>query len=96
MADIRVSPAALGEASVALRTESRRIEQALAGLEAEANRLRGNWDGAARDAYDAAQRERSTTFAQMKDVLGSIATATQQIADDYVETDRRSAKLFQR
>jgi WXG100 family type VII secretion target len=96
MADLKVSPAALSAASAALKQESQRIEAALAGLEQEVNRLRGNWDGAAQVAYDVAQREWSTTFAHMKSVLASIADATEQIGENYVETDHRSAKLFKR
>lgn len=94
MADLSVSPAALTEAAAALKAESQRIETALYGLEMEANRLRTNWDGAARVAYDNAQREWSSTFVHMKNVLASIAGATQQIAENYVEADKQSAKLF--
>ena len=96
MADLSVSPAELSAASASLKAESQRIEAALRGLEQEANRLRGAWDGTARVAYDNAQREWSATFEHMKNVLASIAAATQQIADNYVEADKRSAKLFQR
>jgi WXG100 family type VII secretion target len=96
MADMSVSPAALTASAAELRRESQRIEAALRSLEQEANRLRGNWDGAARIAYDNAQRQWSVTFEQMKSVLTSIAGATEQISDGYVDTDRRSAKLFQR
>ncbi|MCX6502521.1 MAG: WXG100 family type VII secretion target [Microbacterium sp.] len=96
MADLKVSPEGLSAAAAALKQESARIEAVLAGLEQEANRLRGNWDGAARVAYDLAQREWSTTFAHMKSVLASIAEATQQIGENYVEADKRSAKLFRR
>ena len=96
MADMSVSPAALTASAAQLRTESQRIEAALRSLEQEANRLRGNWDGAARVAYDNAQRQWSVTFEQMKAVLASIATATEDISDSYVDTDKRSAKLFTR
>jgi WXG100 family type VII secretion target len=96
MADMSVSPAALTASAAQLRSESQRIEAALRSLEQEANRLRGNWDGAARVAYDNAQRQWSVTFEQMKAVLASIASATEQISDGYVDTDRRSAKLFTR
>lgn len=94
MTDLRVTPAALHAASDRLRSESARIEAALRGLEQEANRLRGNWDGAARVAYDNAQAQWSATFEQMQGALASIAAATSQIADDYIATDRRSARLF--
>jgi WXG100 family type VII secretion target len=94
MADMSVTPEALTAASANLRRESQRIEAALRALETEAARLRGTWDGAARVAYDTAQREWSMTFEHMKSVLASIATATQSIGDDYVESDRSSARRF--
>jgi WXG100 family type VII secretion target len=94
MADISVSPAALTASAGELRRESQRIEGALRALEQEANRLRGSWDGAARVAYDNAHREWSMTFEHMKTVLARIASATETIAEDYVATDRNSAKLF--
>ncbi len=95
MADLNVTPAALVASAGELRRESQRIEGALRALEQEANRLRGNWDGAARVAYDNAQREWSLTFEHMKSVLARIAAATETIAEDYVTTDRNSAKYFQ-
>jgi WXG100 family type VII secretion target len=94
MSDLRVTPAALHAASDRLRSESARIEAALRALEQEANRLRGNWDGAARVAYDNAQAQWSVTQEHMKNVLARIATATSEIADDYVQTDKQSAKRF--
>jgi 6 kDa early secretory antigenic target len=94
MADMRVRPEALHAAAGRLRTESARIEAALRGLESEANRLRGTWDGAAQVAYDNAHRAWSATFEDMKNVLRQISTATDGIADDYVTADRLSAKAF--
>lgn len=96
MTDLKVTPAALSAAAASLKQESQHIEAVLAGLEQEVNRLRGNWDGAAQAAYDVAQREWSLTFAHMKTVLANIAQATERIGENYVETDKRSAKLFQR
>ena len=94
MADLRVTPAAMHAAAGRLRTESARIETALHGIESEAGTLRANWDGAAQAAYDAAQLQWSATFHAMKQTLHNIATATEGIADDYIETDLRSAKRF--
>ncbi|MCR2794347.1 WXG100 family type VII secretion target [Microbacterium sp. zg.Y625] len=94
MADLRVTPAALHAAAARLRNESAHIDAALRGIESEAGALRANWDGAAQAAYDAAQLQWNATFEAMKQTLANIANATEGIADDYVETDRRSAKRF--
>lgn len=96
MGDLSITPAPLTASAGELRRESQRIEGALRALEQEANRLRGNWDGAARVAYDNAQRAWSMEFEHMKAVLANIASATESIAEDYVTTDRNAAKLFQR
>lgn len=96
MSDIRVRPEALHSAAASLRAESARIESALRGLEAEANLLRGGWDGAAQVAYDNAHRQWSITFEGMKNALRQISDATDDIAEGYVETDRASAKGFRR
>ena len=94
MSDLRVTPEALHDAAGRLRAESARIDSALRGLEGEVTRLRGSWDGAAQAAYDSAQHRWAVTFEQMKTVLQQISTATDDIADDYVTTDRRSAARF--
>jgi early secretory antigenic target protein ESAT-6 len=94
MSDFQVTPEALRAASDRLRSESARIEASLRGLEQEASRLRGNWDGVARVAYDNAQAQWSVTQEHMKDVLARIAAGAAQIADDYVDTDKRSAERF--
>jgi len=94
MGDLRVTPESLHAAAGRLRAESARIEAALRGLESEGNRLRSSWDGSAQAAFDQAYRQWSVTFEGMKETLRRIATATDEIAEGYVETDQRSAKLF--
>lgn len=94
MADLKVTPEALHAAADRLRAESARIDNALRGLETEITRLRGSWDGAAQAAYDTAQHRWAVTFEHMKTVLQQISTATDDIANDYVTTDRHSAKAF--
>lgn len=94
MTDLRVTPDALHASAARLRGESARIASALQGLDAEAARLRGQWDGSAQVAYDNAHREWTATLAQMNGALARISRATDGIADDYVSTDRASAARF--
>lgn len=94
MSDLRVTPEALHAAAGRLRAESARIDSALAGLDAEVSRLRGEWEGTAQVAYNNAQQQWSTTLEQMRDALQRISTATDDIADDYVSADRASAARF--
>lgn len=94
MSDLRVSPEALYAAAERLRTESARMESALRGLESEGNRLRSGWDGAAQVAFDNAHHQWSVTFEGMKETLRRISTATVDIADGYIDTDKASARRF--
>lgn len=89
-----VTPAVLSEVAAQLRTRSQRIQTTLADLDAEAMRLSGQWDGAAREAYQRAQAAWSAAFADMKGVLDKIAAGSDAIAAHYAESDSSLAKLF--
>ena len=52
------------------------------------------WDGAAREAYHQAQRDWNDKLQEMNQILGQISQATSQIAQQYVESDARSAGRF--
>lgn len=94
MPDLKTQPEDLHAAADELRSESKRLASVLAGLEQEAARLREQWDGGAREAYDRAQREWSITFDKMASLLARISAATDAIADRYTDADARSATLF--
>lgn len=96
MPDIRSNPEALHTAADDLRSQSDRLASVLAGLAQEATRLREQWDGGAREAYDRAHAEWSKTFGEMSTVLGRIATATDSIAERIVHADDQGASLFTR
>lgn len=89
-----VTPAVLSEVAAQLRTRSQSIHAALTDLEAEATRLSGQWDGAAREAYQRAQAAWSAAFTDMKAVLDKIAAGSDSIAAHYAESDAGLAKLF--
>ena len=94
MPDVKTDPDSLHAAADELRSESKRLGSILAGLEQEAAGLRERWDGGARDAYDRAQRQWSSTLDEMTTLLTKIATATDGIADRFVHADDHSATLF--
>jgi 6 kDa early secretory antigenic target len=92
--DFSVTPEALRTASASLAAESRHLDEVLAGLTQRVNVLQANWDGAAQQAYAQAQRDWSTALDDMRAILGSISTATADIAEGYVTDDKNSAARF--
>lgn len=94
MPDVKTDPDSLYAAADELRSESKRLETILAGLEHEAAGLRDRWDGGARDAYDRAQRQWTHTVDEMTTLLAKIAKATDGMADRFVHADDHSATLF--
>lgn len=55
------------------------IDGALGALDDEVSQLRGNWTGAASNAYDKAQVEWTNSLAGMNRVLDSVRNATSEI-----------------
>ena len=74
------------------RTKS--IAQELENLNSQVSALIGQWDGSAREAYHQAQRNWDGKLQEMNQILGQISQATSQIAQQYVESDARSAGRF--
>jgi len=94
MADFAVTPEALRAASAQLDVARRSLDDTLERLGAQVRALEGNWDGAARLAYSAAQREWTASLDELNRILGLIAQRTAGIADDYVSADATSAARF--
>ena len=64
-----------------IAADAKSIAQELENLNSQVSALIGQWDGSAREAYHQAQRN-------------WISQATSQIAQQYVESDARSAGRF--
>lgn len=56
--------------------------------------LTHDWQGAARTAYDAAQKQWNDSFEDLKQVLAQIAAVLPQLADGYQGTESGVEKLF--
>ena len=73
-----------------IAADAKSIAQELENLNSQVSALIGQWDGSAREAYHQAQRK----LQEMNQILGQISQATSQIAQQYVESDARSAGRF--
>jgi len=89
--DFEVTTESLHNIANTLRGEGGRIGTALSTLETAVAKLEGQWDGAAQAAYQKAQAEWTTRFADMKALLAAISEATDDIATGYDNADAAAA-----
>lgn len=95
MDSMSVKPAMVVELSGQIRSGASGIRSELEQLDAEVSKLRESWSGAAQQAYDRAHREWTQSLTQMNELLGRIATTTEEISQNYVSSDNASAGRFQ-
>jgi len=78
-----------------IRTGASGIREELDTLDSKVGQLRASWSGSAQEAYDVAQRKWTTQLVELQQVLGQIATATEQIAGGYGQQDKSSSGRFE-
>ena len=91
---IKVDFASLDALVDRLATRTDEIEKVLATLESDVRLLRGQWTGAASNAYDRAHAEWSIELAAMNDVMRKLAKAVSLANSDYRDTESRAAKAW--
>ena len=74
-----------------IAADAKSIAQELENLNSQVSALIGQ---SAREAYHQAQRNWDGKLQEMNQILGQISQATSQIAQQYVESDARSAGRF--
>ena len=89
-----VRPEQVDVLSADIANDAKGIAQELDNLDTQVKSLIEQWDGAAREAYHQAQRDCNGKLQEMNQILGQISQATSQIAQQYVESDARSAGRF--
>lgn len=89
-----VRPERVDVLSADIANDAKGIAQELDNLDTQVKSLIEQWDGAAREAYHQAQRDWNGKLQEMNQILGQISQATSQIAQQYVESDARSAGRF--
>ena len=89
-----VRPEQVDVLSADIANDAKGIAQELDNLDTQVKSLIEQWDGAVRAAYHQAQRDWNGKLQEMNQILGQISQATSQIAQQYVESDARSAGRF--
>lgn len=89
-----VRPEQVDVLSADIANDAKGIAQELDNLDTQVKSLIEQWDGAVREAYHQAQRDWNGKLQEMNQILGQISQATSQIAQQYVESDARSAGRF--
>lgn len=89
-----VRPEQVDVLSADIANDAKGIAQELDNLDTQVKSLIEQWDGAAREACHQAQRDWNGKLQEMNQILGQISQATSQIAQQYVESDARSAGRF--
>lgn len=89
-----VRPEQVDVLSADIANDAKGIAQELDNLDTQVKSLIEQWDGAAREVYHQAQRDWNGKLQEMNQILGQISQATSQIAQQYVESDARSAGRF--
>lgn len=91
---ISVRPEMVRTLSSDIAHDSQGIGDELDKLNTEVGKLIEQWDGAAQEAYYRAQSDWTKNLQEMNQILSQISQATGEIADQYVESDNRSAQRF--
>lgn len=94
MQSMSVDPAQVISLAGQIRNGSNGIRAELDKLEAEVNKLKAAWGGEAQQSYDAAQRSWNQSVSEMQALLTQIATKTEEISQQYTQSDASSANRF--
>jgi ESAT-6 family protein len=90
-----VNFAALQHASAEIDSALGRLHSTLGELERDAQPLVSTWDGNAKQAYAERQTRWRRAAEDLSVMLGSIKSALDESAADYLHTERRNTRLFE-
>ncbi|KEI45176.1 WXG100 family type VII secretion target [Saccharopolyspora rectivirgula] len=92
--EISVNFAALSQAADDLSQTSQKIQAELDQLESYLKPLIQTWEGAAQEAYYAAQREWDKAAANMQEITAKMGMAVNAANEAYQAGERRNAARF--
>jgi 6 kDa early secretory antigenic target len=94
MQSMSVNPAQVSALAGQIRTGSNNIKSTLENLESQVNKLKGAWSGEALEAYNQAQVKWTASVTEMQQLLTQIAGKTEEISQQYTQTDNSAAGRF--
>ena len=89
---VRVSPDQLRERANQYRGQAEKLEEVVAQLDNLLSQLRGEWEGAASDAFAARHEEFRADFKQVVELAHQISTALDSTALAFEEMDQQLAR----
>ncbi|MFJ5235002.1 WXG100 family type VII secretion target [Kitasatospora sp. NPDC088391] len=94
MAGILVNFNTIQNASTEVRQTASRIQNQLDDLKSGVQKIASTWEGAAQQGYQARQQEWDNKAADLQQVLGQIASALDNAAQSYQQTESKNANLW--
>ena len=93
-AAITVKPSNMDELVKLLSDSVSNIDDALDTLRNDVNGLLNRWSGEAQLAYYDVQSQWMVSMAELKEILSQVSSTTEEIKNDYVQTDASIAGMF--
>ena len=93
-AAITVKPSNMDELVKLLSDSVSNIDDALDTLRNDVNGLLNSWSGEAQLAYYDVQSQWMVSMAELKEILSPVSSTTEEIKNDYVQTDASIAGMF--
>lgn len=94
MTDLKVGHAGLDLASQDLGTASQNLDALRQDLNAELDKLKPNWTGAAQDAYTPARAQWDGAVDDMIVLLRDLSAAVKTSNENYLAADLQGSRLF--
>lgn len=94
MQSMSVRPEQVQALAGQIRGGAQGIRAELDRLESEVGKLRSAWGGDAQQSYDVAQAQWNKSLAELQQLLQQISGKTEEIASQYVQSDKSSAGRF--
>lgn len=91
---IRVSPDQLHQRANQYKVQAEKLEEVVAQLDNLLSQLRGEWEGAAADAFAASYEEIRAGFQEAVELAHEIASALDSTAQAFEEMDQQLAQAL--
>lgn len=91
---VRVHFAELSNAASSISSSAQQIQQQLDDLKSDVQKVTASYEGAAKEAYEAKQREWDASAADLQAVLSSIGIAVRDAAEAYQTAENSNANRW--